>query len=110
MSTRSRFVGTFLFGFIFISLLSACSGQSTQDDVEIMVTDPPSEPTQLAEVQSTTSEGQAPEAEATATTEGAFEPPPPGFSLGDPNLHATDPQTVSLASGEIQLLEFFAFW
>jgi outer membrane biosynthesis protein TonB len=28
----------------------------------------------------------------------------------DPNLHATDPGTVSLASGRVQLVEFFAFW
>lgn len=33
-----------------------------------------------------------------------------GFALGDPNLRATDPSTVSLASGQIQLIEFFAFW
>ncbi len=25
-------------------------------------------------------------------------------------LHATDPGTVSLASGKVQLVEFFAFW
>lgn len=25
-------------------------------------------------------------------------------------LHATDPATVSLASGKVQLVEFFAFW
>lgn len=25
-------------------------------------------------------------------------------------LHATDPSTVQLASGEVQLVEFFAFW
>ncbi|NOH12824.1 MAG: hypothetical protein HND51_14375 [Chloroflexi bacterium] len=34
----------------------------------------------------------------------------PGFELGDDSLIATDPGTVSLASGEIQVLEFFAFW
>jgi hypothetical protein len=28
----------------------------------------------------------------------------------DPNLHATDPGTVSLASGRVQLIQFFAFW
>ncbi|HUF37778.1 MAG TPA: hypothetical protein VMN57_04590 [Anaerolineales bacterium] len=27
-----------------------------------------------------------------------------------PELHATNPATVSMASGEIQLVEFFAFW
>lgn len=33
-----------------------------------------------------------------------------GFALGDPKLKATDPSTVSLASGQIQVIEFFAFW
>lgn len=33
-----------------------------------------------------------------------------GYSLGSPNLQATDPSTVTLASGEIQLVEFFAYW
>lgn len=33
-----------------------------------------------------------------------------GFSLGGPDLRATAPGRVNLASGEIQLVEFFAFW
>ena len=27
-----------------------------------------------------------------------------------PNLEATDPKTVSMASGELQFVEFFEFW
>jgi hypothetical protein len=27
-----------------------------------------------------------------------------------PNLEATDPKTVSMASGGLQLVEFFEFW
>ena len=34
----------------------------------------------------------------------------PGYELGSSQLVSTDPSTVSLASGEIQVLEFFAFW
>jgi thiol-disulfide isomerase/thioredoxin len=34
-------------------------------------------------------------------------PPPPWISSG---LKATDPETVELASGRVQLVEFFAFW
>ncbi len=30
--------------------------------------------------------------------------------LGSPELHATDPTNVNLASGKVQLVEFFAFW
>jgi hypothetical protein len=49
-------------------------------------------------------------------------PAPDGEPVGDPNpslenpppvktgLEATDPSTVSLASGELQFIEFFAFW
>jgi len=34
----------------------------------------------------------------------------PGFELGSSSLVATDPATVNLTSGQIQVLEFFAFW
>lgn len=34
----------------------------------------------------------------------------PVLVLGDPALRGTDPSTVSLASGRIQFLEFFAYW
>jgi thiol-disulfide isomerase/thioredoxin len=34
-------------------------------------------------------------------------PPPPWVSA---QLRATDPRTVRLASGKVQLVEFFAFW
>ncbi|MBN1146822.1 MAG: hypothetical protein JXA78_06175 [Anaerolineales bacterium] len=34
-------------------------------------------------------------------------PPPPWVSA---ELHATDPQAVQLASGRVQLIEFFAYW
>lgn len=37
-------------------------------------------------------------------------PPPLGFEPGDRQLKASDPSGVVLASGEVQLLEFFAFW
>jgi hypothetical protein len=32
------------------------------------------------------------------------------LTLGDPELTATDPTSVQLASGKLQLIEFFAFW
>lgn len=34
----------------------------------------------------------------------------PVLTLGDPTLRGTDPSTVQLASGRIQLIEFFAYW
>ena len=33
-----------------------------------------------------------------------------GYNLGGADLKSTDPSTVALASGEIQLVEFFAYW
>ncbi|MDH5507320.1 MAG: hypothetical protein OEZ02_08875 [Anaerolineae bacterium] len=50
--------------------------------------------------------GQLPAPTALQDTPG----PQLGFPLGDPNLKATDPTTVRLASGKIQLIEFLAFW
>ena len=35
---------------------------------------------------------------------------PPTKPAVSPDLHATDPDTVSLASGKVQLVEFFAYW
>jgi hypothetical protein len=35
---------------------------------------------------------------------------PPDFPEPKTGMEATDPEIVSIASGEIQLVEFFAFW
>jgi hypothetical protein len=43
-----------------------------------------------------------------AATEASQQPLPVATSRG-PNLEATDPSTVSLASGGLQLVEFFRF-
>ena len=57
------------------------------------------------------SEGQGPE--TLPLTEG-YPSPDDSFVATVPvlktELEATDPSTVNLASGEIQLIEFFAFW
>ena len=44
-----------------------------------------------------------------APTEAPTEVPQPVATSRGPNLEATDPATVSLASGELQLVEFFRF-
>ena len=49
----------------------------------------------------------ATEAPAEPTAESLEQPAPPPIKEG---LVATEPQTVSLASGGPQLVEFFAFW
>jgi hypothetical protein len=44
------------------------------------------------------------------TTVPPTEAPTETTPLGDPELHATNPVSVNLASGKVQLVEFFAFW
>lgn len=60
-----------------------------------MLTVQPPAPTQDTPVQ--TASAAAPTARPVATSRG-------------PNLEATDPTTVNLASGGLQLVEFFEFW
>ena len=50
-----------------------------------------------AETESPNSATPVPTVQAVATSRG-------------PNLEATDPQTVSMASGGLQFVEFFEFW
>ena len=45
----------------------------------------------------------------TAPTETAAPAPLPVATSRGPDLHATDPATVSLASGQLQFVEFFRF-
>ncbi|HEX9839327.1 MAG TPA: hypothetical protein VGA72_08280 [Anaerolineales bacterium] len=44
-----------------------------------------------------------------APTEASAPTPLPAATSRGPDLHATDPSTVSLASGQIQFVEFFRF-
>ncbi len=86
-------------------LLAACapatSGVPSTQPVRIdpALTSPPSTATVEAPLQATV----AP-AETLAST-----PLPVATSRG-PHLEATDPSTVSMASGGLQLVEFFEFW
>jgi hypothetical protein len=57
-------------------------------------------PTQTEEAAPTTAPPTAAPTEAPSGT----------TPLGSPELHATNPTNVSLASGKVQLVEFFAFW
>ncbi|HET6597751.1 MAG TPA: hypothetical protein VFG81_19150 [Anaerolineales bacterium] len=77
-------------------LLAACASPSTATNLPAVATEPPTlaAPTDDSAVQPATSQ------EAT--------PLPIATSRG-PELHATDPTTVSLASGGLQFVEFFRF-
>lgn len=49
------------------------------------------------------------ESTASVPTEAVVPSPVPAATSRGPDLHATDPGTVSLASGGLQLVEFFRF-
>ncbi len=84
-------------------LLASCAPQATQPPAApIEASSPVSVPATAAPADSSALEAtvasptQAVEIQAAATSRG-------------PNLEATDPTTVNLASGQLQLVEFFRF-
>lgn len=86
-------------------LLTACAAANTAEPASVQTTVPaavvqPSE-TMLPEAPSPTAE--------TASTETVPSTALPVATSRGPDLEATDPLTVSLASGQIQLVEFFRF-
>jgi outer membrane biosynthesis protein TonB len=80
-----------------VSLPASPTPESARNTVEPTTGALPVEPTDAPTLMET-EPGEAP------TTEQAAAPP---VKQG---LEATDPSTVQLASGEVQLVEFFAFW
>ncbi len=94
-------------------LLAGCANQSPTSGPAAPALEAESAPATAAATEVTSpSESAASDPTATfapAPTEAA-QPEPVVERVIDPNPHATDPATVSLASGEIQLVEFFAFW
>jgi hypothetical protein len=110
-----RFGLRVLFGLLIAGLaLSACAAPPAAPVVEQPVvqatTAPPAQPAYPAPAQvAAPAEGSAPAAypapaETTAAEQTQARPTP------RPGLEASDPATVSLASGKVQLVEFFAFW
>ena len=91
-----------------VLLISACapstSGPAAQPSVTVAVeagaTPPVDAPSPTLEV------SIQPPVELTATL--PVEAPPVATSRG-PDLHATDPTTVSLATGQLHFVEFFRF-
>ena len=79
---------------------------SPTDPVEVEVTAPPATP-QPEQATSTPEEDESP---ATPTSESALLPDQGPIPTGSSQLHATDPDSVSLADGDPTLVEFFAFW
>ncbi len=75
------------------------------------VTDAPTQPAapvpRWSRVQRPFLRGEAPAVEP--TSEAAAPAPLPVATSRGPDLHATDPGTVNLASGQLQFVEFFRF-
>ena len=93
---------------VFAVLLGACAPAETQTtppesaSATPAITAPTATPVidltaTRVETESLNSATPAPTVQAVATSRG-------------PNLEATDPQTVSMASGGLQFVEFFEFW
>jgi hypothetical protein len=88
-------------GLVAVLLASACA-PTTPPPAPIVANAPLSAPTQTLET------AVQPQASAEATVATAQIPQAVATSRG-PNLEATDPTTVVLASGGLQLVEFFRF-
>ena len=91
----------FTLGLFAVFLLSACAPVGTDVPTQAPVT-----PTVEASITPLVAAASSPTLEATA------QPPAdavPIVTSRGPDLHATDPATVSLASGQIQFVEFFRF-
>ena len=89
-------------------LLAACAPASTESVVQPSATIAvETSPTPIADIPSPTLEvASQPSAESTATIPvGAI----PAATSRGPELHATDPTTVSLATGQLHFVEFFRF-
>lgn len=95
---KTRF---FLLLSLLLVLLAACAPAST-------ATSPPAAPTALLPTQ-TAGPGLDPATEPAAATEAMEATPLPVATSRGPELHATDPTTVSLASGGLHFVEFFRF-
>lgn len=88
------------FGLLAVLLASACAPAAASPTPALVAATP---------TESATPSSLPTQPEATlAPTESALAQPPVATSRG-PNLEATDPATVALASGGLQLVEFFRF-
>ena len=77
--------------------------EPTSEPTATLSEEPASVPATETTLETTTPSAEVP-------TEAPTEEPTETTPLGDSELHATNPSTVNLASGKVQLVEFFAFW
>lgn len=103
MKKTSRFF--LLLGLLTVLLASACASSVSSPPVVDAPTSAEPVSVETAIGTATQPPVQTEAAALSASTEAA---PPVATSRG-PDLHATDPATVALASGQLQLVEFFRF-
>lgn len=86
-------------------LLAACAPASTATNPPA-ATQPPIQPSVTLAAPTVEPATQPP---VDSPTEASAPTPLPVATSRGPDLHATDPSTVSLASGQVQFVEFFRF-
>jgi len=97
---------------LLILLLAACApaASATQPPVQQpVVVEPTSTPIPSAIEEPPTDSASAPADVAVAPTEVVAPTPLPVATSRGPNLEATDPRGVNLASGNLQFVEFFRY-
>lgn len=96
--------------FVFAAVVSGCTptpaANTSTVPVEPVVGDGKTEEMDLQSTISPSAETAQGEIEGGEEVKKSVEPQPTPRA----GLEATDPETVVLASGDIQLVEFFAFW
>ena len=96
---KTRFLLKFT---LFVVLLAACAPESSATSPPAAATEPPA----VAPVTETLAFTSEPATEVVPSEDATALP---AATSRGPELHATDPQTVSLASGGLQFVEFFRF-
>ncbi len=87
-------------------LVSACGGASANVFFEAEI---PHAESQTASAQQSTADGISLTAESDSSASSSVQGLPV-IVMGEAEFHASDPQSVVLASGRVQLVEFFAYW
>ena len=100
-------------------LLAACNGVIDDTGGDLNVAPPPANdggeadsPPDPPPPDTSVDEGEPQQDQADPDEAAADLPPKPalGFEFGETELEATDPALVNLSSGELHLVEMFAFW
>ncbi len=107
MRNKLKYVWVNLFVFLLVALMAGC-GRATQPEA----TNPVETPTasQTVVIQPTPSATEASAPTQTPTTEIIIESPTAPPPTPRPGLEASEPSSFVQASGQYQLVEFFAFW